>query len=119
MVISTLPLLASKKCFTLAVSAWPTGSGSRGRTAAPVGVGLRLAGTPGPLLDAFKVLPSVIFVAHTLGRFDVLPTIRAFSSAETLTVLDEIRALPGAGTVESWTHLEVTNETYSSPLFSR
>lgn len=83
-----------------------------------MGVGLRLTGAPGAFLDAVKVLPSVIFVAHTLGRFDVLLTIRAFSPAETLTVLDEIRALPGAGAVESWTHLEVTKETYSSPMSS-
>ncbi len=40
---------------------------------------------------------SVIFVARTLGRFDVLATVRAFSAAQLVEILDAIRALPGVG----------------------
>jgi len=81
-----------------------------------MGVGLRLAGPHETVIDAVQALSSVIFVAHTLGRFDVLLTIRAFSPAKLLAVLDEIRAIPGAGAAESWTHLEVVKEIYTSPM---
>ena len=63
-------------------------------------------------------MPSVIFVARTLGRFDVLVTVRAFSAAQLVEALDTVRALPGVRTLESWTHLDVVKESYASGLES-
>jgi len=61
-------------------------------------------------------MPAVIFVARTLGRFDLLVTIRAFSSAQLVELLDTVRALPGVRGLESWSHLEVVKESYASGL---
>ncbi len=62
------------------------------------------------------MMPSVIFVARTLGRFDVLVTVRAFSAAQLVELLDIVRAMPGVNAVESWAHLEVVKESYASGL---
>ena len=63
-------------------------------------------------------MSSVIFVARTLGRFDLLVTVRAFSAAQLVEILDSVRALPGVSGVESWVHLEVIKENYASLLES-
>ena len=59
---------------------------------------------------------SVIFVARTLGRFDVLITVRAFSAAQLVEILDAVRAMPGVNGIDSWAHLEVVKESYASGL---
>jgi hypothetical protein len=61
-------------------------------------------------------MPSVIFVARTLGRYDVLVTVRAFSAAQLVGLLDIVRGMPGVNAVESWAHLEVVKESYVSGL---
>ena len=47
---------------------------------------------------------------------DLLVTVRAFSAAQLVEVLDTVRALPGVRTLESWTHLDVVKESYASGL---
>jgi hypothetical protein len=59
-------------------------------------------------------MPSVIFLARTLGRFDLLATVRAFSARQLVELLDTARSLPGVYMVESWAHLEVVKESYAS-----
>lgn len=81
-----------------------------------MGFGLRLAGDHHEVVAALLGMPSVIFVARTLGRFDVLVTIRAFSAAQLVDVLDTVRALPGVRGLDSWTHLDVVKESYASGL---
>jgi DNA-binding Lrp family transcriptional regulator len=81
-----------------------------------MGVGIRLAGDHREVVDALKAMPSVIFVARTLGRFDVLLTMRAFSAAQLVELLDTVRALPGVNGIDSWAHLEVVKESYASGL---
>ena len=75
-----------------------------------MGFGVRLAGDRRDVVEQLAALPSVIFVARTLGRFDVLVTVRAFSAAQLVELLDIVRALPGVNAVESWAHLEVVKE---------
>lgn len=81
-----------------------------------MGFGVRLAGAHHDVVAALAAMPSVIFVARTLGRFDVLVTIRAFSAGQLVEMLDAVRALPGVRGLESWTHLEVVKESYASGL---
>lgn len=81
-----------------------------------LGLGIRLTGPAGEVVAALLAMRSVIFVARTLGRFDVLATVRAFSAAQLVEILDAIRALPGVGVVESWVHLDVVKESYASVL---
>lgn len=81
-----------------------------------MGFGVRLAGDHRDVVEQLAAMPSVIFVARTLGRFDVLVTVRAFSAAQLVELLDQVRALPGVNSVESWAHLEVVKESYASGL---
>lgn len=81
-----------------------------------LGLGIRLTGPAGEAVSALLAMRSVIFVARTLGRFDVLATVRAFSAAQLVEILDAIRALPSVGVVESWVHLDVVKESYASVL---
>ncbi|BBY30664.1 Lrp/AsnC family transcriptional regulator [Mycolicibacterium sediminis] len=81
-----------------------------------MGFGIRLAGGHHEVVTALAAMPSVIFVARTLGRFDVLVTVRAFSAAQLVGLLDTVRALPGVSSLESWAHLEVVKESYASGL---
>jgi DNA-binding Lrp family transcriptional regulator len=83
-----------------------------------MGFGVRLVGAHHDVVEALSAMPSVIFVARTLGRFDVLVTVRAFSAAQLVEVLDAVRAMPGVRTLESWTHLDVVKESYASGLVS-
>jgi DNA-binding Lrp family transcriptional regulator len=79
-----------------------------------MGFGIRLAGDYHDVVATLATMPSVIFVARTLGRFDVLATVRAFSAAQLVEVLDAVRALPDVRALESWSHLDVVKESYAS-----
>ena len=79
-----------------------------------MGLGVRLAGGHTNAVAQLAAMPSVIFVARTLGRFDVLVTVRAFSAAQLVEALDFVRALPGVGAVDSWAHLQVVKESYAA-----
>ena len=78
-----------------------------------MGFGIRLAGDHHDVVAALSAMASVIFVARTLGRFDVLVTVRAFSARQLVELLDTVRALRGVRALESWTHLEVVKESYA------
>lgn len=81
-----------------------------------MGFGVRLAGEHHEVVAKLAAMPSVIFVARTLGRFDVLVTVRAFSAAQLVELLDTVRALDGVSALDSWAHLEVVKESYASGL---
>jgi DNA-binding Lrp family transcriptional regulator len=81
-----------------------------------LGFGIRLDGDHHEVVERLAAMPSAIFVARTFGRFDVLVTIRAFSTAHLVELLDTVRALPGVRELESWAHLEVVKESYASGL---
>lgn len=79
-----------------------------------LGFGIRLAGGHENVVAALAAMPSIIFVARTLGRFDMLATMRAFSAAQLVGVLDAVRALPDVRALESWSHLDVVKESYAA-----
>lgn len=79
-----------------------------------LGFGIRLAGGHEEVVASLASMPSVIFVARTLGRFDLLATMRAFSAAQLVEVLDAVRALPDVRALESWSHLDVVKESYAA-----
>jgi len=79
-----------------------------------MGLGLRLAGDDGQVVAAIAAMPPVIFVARTLGRYDLLVTVRTFSAAQLVETLDVVRSLPGVNSVDSWAHLDVVKESYAS-----
>ena len=60
-----------------------------------MGFGVRLAADHRDLVERLVALPSVIFVARTLGRFDILVTVRAFSAAQTVDYWTSSGRCPG------------------------
>ncbi|GAA1947159.1 Lrp/AsnC family transcriptional regulator [Nocardioides panacihumi] len=81
---------------------------------AALGMGLRLGGDSSDALERVLAVPQVSFLARTLGRFDVLVTLRAYDPADLLEGLEQIREVPGVNETECWTHLRVVKETYAS-----
>lgn len=81
-----------------------------------LGLGIRLTGDAHGVVPALVAMRPVIFVARTLGHYDLLATVRAFSAAQLVEILDAIRAMAGVGVVDSWVHLEVVKESYASGL---
>jgi len=88
-------------------------SGQERRTA--TGIGLRLDGAAHrPIAEQLARLPSVTFVARTLGRYDALLTVNTATSGDLVGVLDHIRELDGVREAQTWSHLRFVKETYAS-----
>lgn len=81
-----------------------------------MGFGIGLAGEHRDVVATLLAMPAVIFLARTLGRFDLLVTVRAFSAGQLVELLDAVRSMPGVRALESWTHLEFVKESYASGL---
>ncbi|GCD93083.1 Lrp/AsnC family transcriptional regulator [Embleya hyalina] len=87
---------------------------SSGRLA---GVGLRLGDAdPEEVVDRLALLPGTHFAVPTLGRFDVVATIRGDSARLLQARLDELRCTTGVRAIESWIHLDVRKERYEWPV---
>jgi DNA-binding Lrp family transcriptional regulator len=102
--------LLEERVVRIGAVARPSGADRQGA----MGLGLRLDGDHGPVIAALEKMPTVTFVARTLGRFDVLVTMRAGATARSVTAVDAVRALPGVNEVETWTHLAVVKESYAA-----
>nr|WP_240943251.1 Lrp/AsnC family transcriptional regulator [Planosporangium thailandense] len=70
----------------------------------------------GQAAAAIAKLPTVDFLARTLGRCDLIGTMIARSRSEVSTTLDAIRMLDGVRAMEAWWHLELVKERYSPQL---
>lgn len=79
-----------------------------------IGLGLRLDGAPDGVVERILAQPQASFVARTLGRFDVLVTVRAYDPADLVDGVEAIRAIAGVNESHSWSHLRVVKETYAS-----
>jgi len=79
-----------------------------------MGLGLRLGGDHRDVITALGAMPAVTFVARTMGRFDVLVTMRASTTASLVASLEAVRALDGVYDVDSWTHLSIVKESYAA-----
>ena len=96
------------------ISAIPSGGLSRNRLA--VGVGVTLRDDAQPVHRYILEQRSIEFAARTHGVYDFIATIAGSSSAGVLAVLEEMRALPQVGALESWTHLDIVKEDYARSL---
>ncbi len=78
-----------------------------------MGLGVRLAGDHREVSRALLATPSIGFLARTLGRFDLLATVRTFMHGQLTETLERVRALPGVSDVDSWSHLRFVKESYA------
>lgn len=96
------------------ISAIPSGGVARNRVA--VGVGITATGDAEPIRRYIAGSPSIDFAARAHGIFDFVATIGGASAAGVLAVMEEIRAMPQVGALESWTHLDPVKEDYTRSM---
>lgn len=79
------------------------------------GLGLRLTRADAAIAKLLE-LPAVSYLSLAVGRWDAVTTLLVASPAEVVAETDRIRALRGADSRESWTHLQVVKEDYRLQL---
>ena len=87
-------------------------SGKLTRTRLAIGLGITARGDSAAIARALKAAPAVDFAARAHGAFDFVGTIIGASAAQLLETIEELRAVPEVGTVESWTHYDIVKESY-------
>lgn len=93
------------------ISAIKAGGLSRNRLA--VGLGITVRGEAEPVRQYILDAPAIDFAARSHGNYDFIATVIGTSSADVLAVIEEIRALPEAGALDTWTHLDIVKEDYA------
>ncbi|WP_030418717.1 Lrp/AsnC family transcriptional regulator [Streptomyces sp. SCSIO 75703] len=78
-----------------------------------MGLGIQLDGGHREVTRALLDMPAISFLARTLGRFDLLATVRTFMHGQLTETLETVRSLPGVSAVDSWSHLRFVKETYA------
>lgn len=96
------------------ISALKSGGISRNRLA--IGVGITASGDPAPVRQFIHDAPDVDFAARSHGTYDFIATLVGSSSAHLLTVLDRLRAIPEAGSIDTWMHYDIVKEDYARSL---
>jgi len=96
------------------IAAIDAGGLSRNRVA--VGVGIALRGDPDPVHRYLVQTSAVDLAAAAHGAYDVIATIVGTATASVLAVIEELRALPSVGSLETWAHLDIIKEDYTRTL---
>jgi Lrp/AsnC family transcriptional regulator for asnA, asnC and gidA len=78
-------------------------------------VGLRVAGSPEPLVDRLAGVPEVDYVVSTAGRFDVLVEVQCGDHDRLYALLNELKAMPGVQDAETFVYLKLHKQTYPWP----
>lgn len=81
-----------------------------------VGVGVRMRGRATEGVERIRQLAEVRFLAATIGRYDVVATLRADTLAGVVTALERVRALAPVTQLHSWVHLHTLKESYRYPI---
>jgi len=79
-----------------------------------LGMGIHVRGSAQEAARDVAAVAGAGFLAHTVGAFDLLATVRAPSAAGLAKTVDAVRALPTVGGVETWSHLRFVKESYAS-----
>lgn len=96
------------------ISAIPSGGLSRNRVA--VGVGIVLCDDAEPVRRYILDSRAIEFAARSHGSYDFIATIAGSTPASVLSVIEEMRALPQVGALETWTHLDIIKEDYTRAM---
>lgn len=88
-------------------------SGKLSRTRIAVGLGITARGGGSSAIgDALFACENVDFAVRAHGNFDYIGTLFGGTSAQMLAALEELRALPEVGMIETWTHYDIIKESY-------
>jgi len=96
------------------IAAIDAGGLSRNRVAVGVGIGLR--GSAEPVHRYLVDARAVDLAADAHGAYDVIATIVGTTRTGVLSVIEDLRALPEVGSLETWAHLDIIKEDYTRTL---
>ncbi len=80
------------------------------------GLAIKTAGPVGPVADALREMAETTLVAKTLGRFDLTAEVWFDDYDHLAEVLDQLRALPQVGSVDTVPYLRITKEQFGPGL---
>lgn len=77
-------------------------------------VGIHVDGAVAPVAEALAGLDEVVYVVMTAGGFDILCEVVSGDDEELLALVgDQIRAVPGVRTTETFMYLKLAKQVYS------
>ncbi len=79
-----------------------------------LGIGIRVRGDDRHIVDTLQTVGTVEFTARTLGRFDIVLTVRGAYPTDLRETVDRVRSIADVVSTETWMHLQVLKETYES-----
>ena len=80
------------------------------------GVAVKATGPVAPVAEAMRQRAETTLVVRTLGRFDVLAEVWFDDTDHLAELLDDLRAEPGIGTIDTIPYLRVAFEEFASAL---
>ncbi|TCP47317.1 AsnC family transcriptional regulator [Tamaricihabitans halophyticus] len=80
------------------------------------GIGLNVRGSGDAVGTALAARDDVEFLAHTVGRFDIVATVSAPAASELDQTLEQIGDRPDVASTEVWLHLRLAKERYEWSL---
>lgn len=78
------------------------------------GLAVKASGPIGPLAAAMCALPEATLVVRTLGRYDLLAEVWFDDGYHLAEVLDQLRAVPGMGSIDTLPYLWIALEEFDS-----
>ncbi|WP_243155661.1 Lrp/AsnC family transcriptional regulator [Kocuria sp. TGY1127_2] len=93
------------------ISAIQPGGISRSRFS--IGLGISARGNIDDIREHLRTTPNIDFAARTYGNHDFIATANSHVSSKVLEVIEDLRALPGVASLDSWTHLDLIKEEYA------
>ncbi|WP_238654171.1 Lrp/AsnC family transcriptional regulator [Rothia uropygialis] len=93
------------------ISAIQPGGISRSRFS--IGLGISARGNIDDIREHLRTAPNIDFAARTYGNYDFIATANSHVSSKVLEVIEDLRALPGVASLDSWTHLDLIKEEYA------
>lgn len=78
------------------------------------GLAVKASGPVAPLAKALTSLPESTIVVRTLGRYDILAEVWFESNDHLADVLDQLRELPGMGSIDTLPYLWIALEEFDS-----
>ena len=96
------------------ISAITSGQLSSSRRA--IGFGVNARGDSNEIREYLLSASDVNFAARTYGRFDFIATIEGPDTAQLLSTIEGLRALPSVSAVDTWAHLNIVKENYERAI---
>jgi Lrp/AsnC family transcriptional regulator for asnA, asnC and gidA len=78
-------------------------------------VGLRVDGSPDPVVERLGEIADVDYVVSTAGRFDLLLEVQCTDHDRLYELLNAIKAMPGVRDAETFMYLKLHKQTYPWP----